>query len=61
MYEAQYQLLINKREITGWNNLNDFKALIKYSNNMDDIYKNIEKYNANREMISNMLSNETLI
>ena len=42
-------------------NLNDFKALIKYSNDMDDIYKSIKKYNGNKEMIANMLSNKNLI
>ena len=60
-HEAKYQLLINKWEITGWKKLNDFKALIKYSNDMDDIYKNIKKYNGNKEMIANMLSNKNLI
>ena len=38
-------MLINKRESTGLNYLNDSKALIEYSNDMDDIYKNIEEYN----------------
>ena len=28
--------------------LNDSKAFIEYSNNMDDIYKNIEEYNPNK-------------
>ena len=41
-YEAKYQLLINKRESTGLKYLNDSKAFIEYSNDMDDIYKNIE-------------------
>ena len=31
-FEAKYQLLINKREGTGRNYLNDSKAFIKYSN-----------------------------
>ena len=61
LYEAKYQLLINKWEITGWKNLNNFNALIKYSNDIDDIYKNLKKYNANKEMIANMLSNKNLI
>ena len=30
-------------------NFNDSKAFIKYANNMDDIYKNIEEYNANKK------------
>ena len=44
-YEANYQLLINERESTGLNHLNDSKAFIEYSNDMGDIYKNIEEYN----------------
>ena len=42
-YEAKYQLLINKRESTGLKYLNDSKDFIEYSNNMDNIYKNIEE------------------
>ena len=42
-YEAKYQLLINKRESTGLKYLNDSKAFIEHSNDMDDIYKNIEQ------------------
>ena len=41
-YEAKYQLLNNKRESTGLNYLNESKAFIKYSNDMDDIYKKLE-------------------
>ena len=44
-YEAKYQLLINKRESTGLKYLNDSKAFIKYSNDMDGIYQNFEEYN----------------
>ena len=29
--------------------LNDSKAFIEYSNNMDNIYKNIEEYNPNKK------------
>ena len=47
--EAKYQLLINERESTGLKNLNDSKVFIKYSNDMDDIYKNIEDYNPNKK------------
>ena len=36
-YEAKYQLLINKRESTGLKYLNDSKAFIEYSNDMDVI------------------------
>ena len=48
-YEAKYQLLINKRESTGLKYLNDSKAFIEYSNDMDDIYKNIENHNPNKK------------
>ena len=66
-YETKYQLLINIRESTGLQYLNDSKAFIKYSNDMDDIYKNIEDYNLNEkrkilivffDMITDMLSNK---
>ena len=68
-YEAKYQLLINKRESTGLKYLNDSKAFIENSNDMDDIYKNIEEYNPNKkqkilivfdDMIADMLSNKKL-
>ena len=42
-YEEKYQLVINKRESTGLKYLNDLKAFIKYSKDIDDIYKNIEE------------------
>ena len=48
-YEAKYQFLINKRESTGLKHFNDFKASIEYSDEMPDVYKNINEYNENRE------------
>ena len=42
-YEAKYQFLINKRESTGLKNFNDPKALFEYSNDIQDVYKNIKK------------------
>ena len=42
-------MLIKKRESTGLKYLNDPKAFIEYSNDMDDIYKNIEDYNLNKK------------
>ena len=66
-YEAKYQLIINKRENTGLKHFNDSKAVIEYSNDMDDIQKNIEENNPNKkqktlivfdDMIADMLSNE---
>ena len=42
IYEAKYQFLINKRKSTGLKHLNDYKAFVKYSNDMIDICQNIE-------------------
>ena len=66
-YESKYQLLVNKRESTGLKYFDDSKDFIEYSNNMDDIYKNIGDYNPNKkrnivivfdDMIADMLSNK---
>ena len=65
-YKAKYQFLINKQESTGLKHLNESRAFIEYSNNMDDIYKNIEEYNPNIkmkiiisfDMIADMLRNK---
>ena len=68
-YEAKYKLWINKREIAGLNHLNDCKAFIKYSNHMNDIYKNIEEYKPNTkcktlfvfdDVIADTLTNKSL-
>ena len=45
-YEAKYQFLINRRESTGLKHFNDPKAFTEYSNDMQDVYKNIDEYNA---------------
>ena len=42
-YESKYQYLINKREGVGIKHFNDPKAFIQYSNDMHDIYKNIDE------------------
>ena len=42
-YEAKYQYLINKREGVGIDYFNDPKAFIEYSNDVDDVYKNIDE------------------
>ena len=44
-HEAKYQFLINKRESTKLKHFNDPKAFIEYSNDIQDVYKNIDKYN----------------
>ena len=45
---AKYQFLINKRESTGLKYFNDPKAFIDCSNDMQDVYKNIDEYNADK-------------
>ena len=68
-YEAKYQYLITKREGVGINHFNDPKAFIEYSNDMQDVYKNINDYNPNKEnkilivfddMIPDMINNKKL-
>ena len=44
-YKAKYQFLINNRESAGLKHLNDSKAVVKYSNDMNIIYESIEEYN----------------
>ena len=41
-YEVKYHFLINERKSTGLKNLNDSEVFIEYSDDMDDIYRNIE-------------------
>ena len=58
-FEAKYQLLINKRKNARLKHLNDSKGFIEYSNDMNDIYKNIEEYYPNKKhkiLIANYLS-----
>ena len=68
-YEAKYQYLINKREGVGINHFKDPKAFIEYSNDMHDVYKNIDDYNPDKEnkilivfddMIADMINNKKL-
>ena len=40
-YEDKYQYLINKRKGVGINHFNEPKAFIEYSNDMHDVYNNI--------------------
>ena len=69
LYEGKYQFLIKKQESTDLKHFYDSKAFIEYSNDTDDIYKNIEEYNPNKkrkiliafnDMIGDMLSNNNL-
>ena len=68
-HEAKYQYLINKRENMGINHFNDPKAFIEYSNDLRDVYKNINYYNPYKEnkilivfddMIADMINNRKL-
>ena len=48
-YEVKYQFLVNKRESTGLEHFNDPKAFIEYSNDIQDVYKNIDEYNTDKK------------
>ena len=48
-YQAKYQFLINKREGTGLKHFNVSKVFIEHSNDMHDVYKNIDEYNIDKE------------
>ena len=61
--------MIRKHEDVGTKNFNDSKAFIEYSNDMNDVYKNIEEYNSNKKrktltvfdgIIADMLNNKKL-
>ena len=67
-HEAKYQYLINKRGV-GINHFNDPKAFTEYSNDMHDVYKNIDEYNPDEDnkdlivfddMIADMINNTKL-
>ena len=69
LYEDKYQFLIKKRENIGLKHFNDPKSFIEYSNDMRDVYKNINHYNPNKEnkiliifdnMIADMINNKKL-
>ena len=68
-YEAKYQYLINKREKVGLNHFKDPRAFIEYSDNIKDVYKNIEDYNPGQkrkilivfdDIIADMINNKKL-
>ena len=68
-YEANYQFLINKRESTGLKHFNDLKPFIEHSNDMQDVYKNNDEHNIDKErkisivfddMIADMINNKKL-
>ena len=67
-YETKYQYLINKREKVGLDHFNDPKTFMEYSNDMQDVYKNIEEYNPIKkrkilivfDMIADMINDNKL-
>ena len=68
-YEAKYQYLIKIREKVGIDHHNDPRAYTEYSNDMHNVYKNINYYNPNKEnkilivfddMIADMIRNKKL-
>ena len=68
-YEAKYQYLINKREKVGLDHFDGLKAFMEYSNDMQDVHKNIEDYNPIKkrkilivfdDMIADMINNNKL-
>ena len=68
-YKAKYQYLINKREGVGINHFNDPKAFTEYSNDMRNVYKNIDDDNPDKDnkilivfddMISDIIHNKKL-
>ena len=69
-YETKYQYLINKREKVGLDHCKDPKAFMEYSNDMEDVYKNIENYNPGKkrkilivfdDMIADMINNISIV
>ena len=68
-YESKHQYLINKREKVGLDHFKDAKAFMEYSNDIEDVYKNIENYNPGKkrkilivfdDMIADMINNKKL-
>ena len=69
LYEAKYQYLIDKPKKVGLNHFDDPKAFMEYSNDVQDVYKNIEGYNPDKkrkvlivfdDMIADMINNKKL-
>ena len=68
-YQAKYQYLIKIHEKEGIDHHNDPRAYIEYSNDMHDVYKNINYYNPDKEnkilivfddMVADMIHNKKL-
>ena len=68
-YEAKCQYLNNKRKKVGLDHFKDTQAFVEYSNDMEDVYKNIENYNPGKkrkiltvfdDMIADIINNKKL-
>ena len=68
-YETKYQYLNDKREKVGLDHFDDPKAFMEYSNDMQDVFKNIEDYNPIKkrkvlivfdDMIADMINDKKL-
>ena len=68
-YEKKYQYLINKRGKVALDHFDDPKAFMEYSNDTQDVYKNIEDCNLGKklkvlivfnDMIADMINNKKL-
>ena len=66
-YEAKYQYLIDKSKKVGLDQFNDPSPFIEYSNDMQEVYKNIDDDNPNKkrkvlivfdDMIADMINNK---
>ena len=69
IHMKKYQYLINKCEKVGLDHFNDPRAFKEYSNDMQDVYKNIEDYSPGKkrkiirvfdDMIADMINNKKL-
>ena len=65
-YEGNYQYSINSEQL-GLNNYDDLKVFSEYSNDLQDVYKNIEEYNLGKkceilivfdDIIADMINNK---
>ena len=68
-YENKFQFLINKRQSRRLKHFNDPKAFIEYSNDIQDVYKNIDEYNIDKDrkilivfddMIADIINNKKI-
>ena len=68
-YKKKCRFLINKRESIGLKHFNNPKVFIKYLNDLEDVYKNIDEYNIDKgckilivfyDMVADMIYNKKL-